>query len=148
MKKSYHKLLFILAFAFSVSCKGLPFTNPCYEEKFLEDVRAQTAFYVWSQQNPMEALLLGLGVGFSLITGETQEVESALMNKIEPIMRELKLIEKGKARKTEDGVFKCSVLFEYKGNRFLVNYDLRQMHSGKEGDLYRIENFEISSVER
>ena len=96
----------------------------------------------------MEALLLGLGVGFSLITGETQEVESVLMNKIEPVMRELKLIEKGKARKTEEGVFKCSVLFEYKGNRFLVNYDLRQMHSGKEGDLYRMENFEISPVER
>ncbi len=148
MKKSHYKLLFILAFAFSIGCEGLFFTNPCYEEKLLEDVRAQTAFYLWSQQNPMEALLFGLGVGFSLIAGETQEVESALINKIEPVMRELKLVEKGKARKTKEGVFKCSVLFEYKDNRFLVNYDLMQMHSGKEGDLYRIENFEIYPVER
>jgi len=148
MKKSHYKLLFILAFAFSISCEGLFFTSPCYEENFLKYVRTRTAFYVWFQQNPMEALFLGLGAGFSLITGETQEVKSALLNKIEPIMRELKLIEKGKASKTEEGVFKCSVLFEYKDNRFLVSYYLRQVHSGKEGDLYRIENFQISPVER
>ncbi len=148
MKKSHYKLLFILAFAFSISCEGLFFTSPCYEENFLKYVRTRTAFYVWSQQNPMEALLLGLGAGFSLITGETQEVKSALLNKIEPIMRELKLIEKGKSRKTEEGIFQCSVLFEYKGNRFLAHYNLRHMHSGGERNLYRIENFEIYPVER
>ncbi|HCO38481.1 MAG: hypothetical protein ABWK02_06060 [Aquificaceae bacterium] len=137
--------LWLLSLFFTAGCQFLPWNNPCSSDHALREVKKGLAIQIYVENNPEKALSHFFISMLSAFSGQ-DNTEKAFESEIEPIVKKLELKDVSKPTKKSEKEYMCSAVFEYEGQKRVVEYEVKEIHSGKE-KLYKVEIIDTNKVE-
>jgi len=143
--KVYKPWSLSLFFIFTAGCQFLPWNNPCSSDYTLKEVKEGLAIQIYVENNPEKAFSHFFISMLSALSGQ-KNTEKAFESEIEPIVKKLELKDVSKPTKKSEKEYMCSAVFEYEGQKRVVEYTVKEIHSGKE-KLYKVEIIDTNKVE-
>ena len=137
--------LWLLSLFFKACYQFLPWNNPCSSDHALREVKKDLAIQIYVENNPKKALSHFFISMLSAFSGQ-DNTEKAFESEIEPIVKKLELKDVSKPTKKSEKEYMCSAVFEYEGQKRVVEYEVKEIHSGKE-KLYKVEIIDTNKVE-
>lgn len=133
--------LWLLSLFFTAGCQFLPWNNPCSSDHALREVKKGLAIQIYVEKALSHFFISML----SAFSGQ-DNTEKAFESEIEPIVKKLELKDVSKPTKKSEKEYMCSAVFEYEGQKRVVEYTVKEIHSGKE-KLYKVEIIDTNKVE-